>query len=250
MLAQELATQGDRLFRWRSYVPLALLPVGVVALTESGALAEHYGSDTELVWTTGSILVGLLGLVMRAITVGSTPSGTSGRNTRKQIAEQLNTTGMYSVVRNPLYFANFLMVLGLAAMTRTIWFPALVATSYLLYYERIIMAEERFLLSRFGAQYEEWSAKTPALWPRWRRWCASNQPLSFRKIVRREYGTDTAFVILMALVQCTGSVLGKGVDLGALPEKEPVWIVAAVTAFVLYLALRWTKKRTKLLRAS
>ncbi|MGB8874133.1 MAG: hypothetical protein WCC75_12145, partial [Desulfobaccales bacterium] len=45
---------------------------------------------------------------------GLPPRGTSGRNTQGQVAETLNTTGIYSLVRNPLYLGNFLIWLGLS----------------------------------------------------------------------------------------------------------------------------------------
>ncbi|NLL27934.1 MAG: DUF1295 domain-containing protein [Bacteroidales bacterium] len=41
------------------------------------------------------------------------PKGISGKNTEKQIADFLNTKGMYSIVRHPLYLGDFLMWLGL-----------------------------------------------------------------------------------------------------------------------------------------
>ncbi|MGC9453013.1 MAG: methyltransferase family protein, partial [Oceanipulchritudo sp.] len=47
--------------------------------------------------------------------------GTSGRNTKQQVAYSLNTTGFYSVVRNPLYLGNFFMYLGIALFTHHWW---------------------------------------------------------------------------------------------------------------------------------
>ena len=32
---------------------------------------------------------------------------TSGRNTHDQVADSLNTSGIYSIVRHPLYVGNF-----------------------------------------------------------------------------------------------------------------------------------------------
>ena len=53
--------------------------------------------------------------------MGFAPRGTSGRNTLGQVAEVLNTSGMYSVVRNPLYLGNFVIWLGLALFIKVWW---------------------------------------------------------------------------------------------------------------------------------
>ena len=52
--------------------------------------------------------------MIRIYTVGTTPAGTSGRNRDKQIAEKLNKTGVYSIIRHPLYLGNLLIWLGVA----------------------------------------------------------------------------------------------------------------------------------------
>ncbi|MBW6498500.1 MAG: DUF1295 domain-containing protein [Bacteroidales bacterium] len=59
----------------------------------------------------------LLGFGIRIYIVGHTPKNTSGRNTSGQLADELNTTGVYSVVRHPLYLGNFFMWLGMAVIT-------------------------------------------------------------------------------------------------------------------------------------
>ena len=43
-----------------------------------------------------AVSVSVLGMAIRAYTIGTTPHGTSGRNTDKQLAKQLNTKGIYS----------------------------------------------------------------------------------------------------------------------------------------------------------
>ncbi len=58
------------------------------------------------------MVISFFGLALRVIVVGHAPYGTSGRNTREQVADTLNTTGMYSIVRHPLYLANYLIILG------------------------------------------------------------------------------------------------------------------------------------------
>lgn len=67
----------------------------------------------ESTWAWSCIAVSLFGLLIRAVTIGFTPKGTSGRNTKEgQVAEVLNTKGIYSVVRHPLYLGNYFMWLG------------------------------------------------------------------------------------------------------------------------------------------
>ena len=122
-------------------------------------------------WTLGRWLVlwWRLGVAVRA-SQRFTASHTSGRNTEGQVADSLNTTGMYSIVRNPLYLGNFLMILGVVLFLRIWWIPALYATLFALYYERIIFAEEMFLRDKFGQDYLAWASKTPAFFPKFALW--------------------------------------------------------------------------------
>ena len=87
---------------------------------------------------------------VRSYTIGTTPRGTSGRNTEEQVAEQLNSSGIYSTVRHPLYLGNYLMWIGIVLFTKSISFTIIVSLMYWLYYERIMFAEERFLERKFG----------------------------------------------------------------------------------------------------
>ena len=66
-----------------------------------------------IVCTVCAGLLTLSGLALRAYTVCTTPKGTSGRNTARQVADHLNTKGIYSVVRHPLYLANYLIWAGI-----------------------------------------------------------------------------------------------------------------------------------------
>ena len=97
-LQEEFEDLGNRFFRWRSYLPLfmgALLSGGSVAVT---AIRRRPPAPAWW-WQLGCLLVSLAGLGIRFYTVGFAPRGTSGRNTRGQVAEVLNTIG--DVLRGP-----------------------------------------------------------------------------------------------------------------------------------------------------
>lgn len=49
---------------------------------------------------------------------------------------------MYSIVRNPLYFGNLLIAIGLALLPGVWWLLLIVGLAFFIYYERIIAAEE------------------------------------------------------------------------------------------------------------
>ncbi len=100
------------------------------------------------------------------MTVGFTPKNTSGRNTSAgQIADELNATGIYSLVRHPLYLGNFFMWLGPVLFLRSFVVIVFFVLIYWLYYERIMFAEEQFLRRKFGETYDKWSEKVRSLIP-------------------------------------------------------------------------------------
>ena len=133
-LIEEFNSQGNILFRYRSYIPIIILIAALVLYY----FQLHTGLDNFHGYYPWLCLgVSLLGLIIRVYTVGHTPKNTSGRNTGEgQLADTLNQTGIYSLVRHPLYLGNFLMYLGLAMITGHLWFVISFVLLYWLYYER------------------------------------------------------------------------------------------------------------------
>ena len=92
-LAAEWTRAGLWLFRWRSYTPLVLL--GVLAAAVALDPVPAGGARTRPLWVGGGMALGLLGMAVRAWTVGMVPKGTSGRGTDRPGASALNTVGAY-----------------------------------------------------------------------------------------------------------------------------------------------------------
>ena len=122
------------------------------------------------------------------------PKDTSQRNTGRPQAEALNTTGLYSLVRHPLYVGNYLMWLGVALFTGAWWAPVIVSLVFWLYYERIMFAEEEFLRRRFGGDYTAWASTVPAFLPRLRGWRSPLTRFSLLTVLRREHSSLLALV--------------------------------------------------------
>ena len=78
--------------------------------------------------------------------------------------ESLVADGPYRQVRNPLYFANVLMVMAVGAMmSRLGFFVALVAMLVFCY--RLIGREEAELQASQGEPYKDYRNAVPRLWP-------------------------------------------------------------------------------------
>jgi protein-S-isoprenylcysteine O-methyltransferase Ste14 len=237
-LREELEIEGNWLFRHRSYLPLALaLPMLLAMRDIRWPLGSHALQET---WECFCLAVSLLGLGIRCKTIGHTPSATSGRNTNGQLAATLNTTGMYSVVRHPLYLGNFTIWLGIAMFSMNLWLVAVVVLVFWLYYERIIFAEEEFLRRKFGTEFEEWAQCTPAIVPRLSGWKTPSLPFSLRNVLKREYTG------LLGIVACFfGLELVEHYVVEGRLVWEPHYLVLGALAVATFLVLRTLKRRTR-----
>ncbi len=236
----QLRTSGNWLFRWRGYLPLVFVAVLLASLTQFRLFGGSELGD-EL-WESFCLCVSSLGLLVRAFTVGYTPASTSGRNAREQRAETLNTLGIYSTVRHPLYVGNFFLWLGIALFPHD-WRVALACMAiFWLYYERIVVAEEAFLAERFGAVFEDWARRTPAFVPDPRLYQPAGLPFSLRNVLKREYPAFSGTIFTMFLLEVAGDykVLGHF-------TLYTFWAVLLVVAAGTHLALRTLKKHTRLL---
>jgi len=194
-LVHSFEKNGNLLFKYRGQIPVALfiMAIPVIYITDYQFLNKH--EDLFLPMLIICSLISLSGQVIRGIAIGTSNKNTSGRNTKEQVAEALNTEGIYSTVRHPLYLGNYFMWIGIVMFTFNFWYVILVSLLFWLYYERIMFAEERFLERKFGDSYVNWSLSVPPFWPSMKNYKKGEIPFSLKTILRREYSGITATII-------------------------------------------------------
>tara|TARA_B110000908_G_C10097495_1_gene377001 strand:- start:61 stop:804 length:744 start_codon:yes stop_codon:yes gene_type:complete len=198
-LAQSMEKQGNFLFKYRGQFPVILFMLAVPFIN-----ATNYNLITEqgeMCFIYTAITLSVLGFLVRFYTIGTTPQGTSGRNTKEQVATVLNSTGMYSLLRHPLYLGNYFIWLGITVATFNIYFIVIMSLLFWVYYERIMYAEERFLERKFGEDYLNWSNTLPAFVPALLNFKKSDTPFSIITVLRREYASVLATVIGFTFVE-------------------------------------------------
>ncbi|MFN8164971.1 MAG: isoprenylcysteine carboxylmethyltransferase family protein [Bacteroidia bacterium] len=240
-LINSLEKDGNWLFKHRGQLPvvLFLLAIPAVFVTDYSNMSPGY---TRCINYSAYVL-SFLGFWVRSYTIGTTPRGTSGRNTEEQVAEQLNSSGIYSTVRHPLYLGNYLMWIGIVLFTKSISFTIIVSLMYWLYYERIMFAEERFLERKFGKAYLDWSDKVPAFIPRLSSFRKSSIPFSLKSVLRREYSGVLATVIGFVFVEFLITY-----KIWRVYFVTRNWLILLAVTAVITLVLRSLKHYTSLLK--
>lgn len=187
--------------------------------------------------------VSIFGQIIRILTVGFAPKNTSGRNTAGgQIADELNVTGIYSIVRHPLYVGNFFMWLGPVLFLRSVWFTVVFCLVYWLYYERIMFAEEQFLRRKFGEAYDKWSEIVSAFIPFHVKLIRAKLPFSIRNILKREYNSFINIFVIFAVLD-----LFRNFFLSGRIYMTEIWMWMLIGAAGIWLIIRSIHKYTKLL---
>lgn len=247
-LQESMVKSGHFFFRWRSYVPLLFIAPLILAFEESAQMEYILGDNVEDLFVLFSFIISLIGLGIRCFTVGFIPGRTSGRNTTEQRADFLNTTGMYSIVRNPLYLGNFIIILGVMLSIKVWWLALIFTLAFFIYMERIILAEEDFLHNKFGASYDAWRARTPVIIPKFSQWSAPDMEFSWKTVLKREYpgllAIGTAFLV-------TELIVDLWFERESLREwliEDMVWPIGYAIILIICLTLRTLKKHTNVLK--
>lgn len=238
-LVEEFDKRGNWFFKYRSYLPVILYPLATIVLLIE---LKQDIKLPELTWSIICLAVSLIGLFVRILVIGFTPKGTSGRNTSKQVAESVNTKGIYSVVRHPLYLGNFLMWFGIILYVNNIWFDITTILLFWLYYERIMFAEEQFLKGKFGDQYLNWSMTAPPFFPKLKGYQSTDLEFSFKNVLKREYNGLFAVGISFAYLNVLKNYLAD--------KKFMItdfWLYTLASTFIIFIILRFLKKRTRVL---
>ena len=238
-LREDFERFGNWLFRWRSYLPLLLSGLFLLALLKRVEVRVE-NVAAEFIWEMCCLAVSLFGLGVRMHAAACAPRGSSGRNVKEQRATALNTTGLYSVTRNPLYLGNFFIWVGAALFVESWWLAAVTALIFWLYYEKIMFAEEEFLREKFGTAFLEWARETPVFFPRdLSRWRPPDLSFEIKNALRREYSGFFAIISVFSSLKLLKDSLARGAFV-----VDPVWLFLFSAGLAVYAGLLWVKKKT------
>ncbi|MFZ9660791.1 MAG: methyltransferase family protein [Chitinophagaceae bacterium] len=238
-LQEEFEKQGNFLFRYRGILPIIIvLPAIAVLWFQLPDLKDHQQSSSHII----AYVVAFLGVFIRAYTVGFSSRNTSGRNTAEgQVADSVNTTGIYSIVRHPLYLGNFFMWLGVALLTHNGWFIMFFIALYMIYYERIMYAEEQFLRGKFGEAYTSWAAKTPAIIPDFSKFKSNTNTFSWKKVLKKE----KTGILLLNLLFLLFSAIESYDSISIFSDVSP-WSYLFIASIGYYVIVKILDKSTTL----
>lgn len=186
MYQKDLARSGKALFRVRGYYLVATIIIGTVIAFLSGATGPFESEAANQLWLWLSLGVASFGALIRIITSGFAALGTSGNTKVQAVAAELNTTGPYSLVRNPLYVGRIFNFTGIAMLSGSWIFGALTFLISFLIYERISVYEEEFLRNKFSEDHAKWAENVPFLVPRLRGWVKPKYKFWVRRAIIRE----------------------------------------------------------------
>ncbi len=239
-LIEEYEKTGNMLFNKRSYLPLVLYVLATVTIYFDRTV---FADTSNLVFSIVCLIISLFGLFIRIITIGYAQKNTSGRNVNGQVADSLNTKGIYSVVRHPLYLGNFFMWIGIVIYVANFWLIIAVILLFWIYYERIMFAEEGYLRNKFGEEYTNWAMRTPAFLPSFKLWEKSDSKFNAKDVIRREYYGLTALAVSFAYINFIKNYFYKGIF-----ELDIFWLYVLIISIIMFLVLRFLKKKTNVLK--
>lgn len=239
-LQEDMRKEGNWLFKYRSYLPLFILVIGLALyILKEFNLNFILGQETtyEFIYNFICLGIGLFGLYIRFHVVGYAAENTSGKNTAEQKADTVNSTGFYSIVRHPLYLGNFLMWLSAAMLIANIWFILVFCLVYWVYYERIMYAEEAYLRDKFGDSYLNWANTVPTFFPRCKNYRKPSLPFNWMKAIKSEKNSFAALTLIFCLFDIIGQIITQRYNFNY------VFIGLSIFSLLMYVVIKILKVR-------
>jgi protein-S-isoprenylcysteine O-methyltransferase Ste14 len=153
----------------RSAVFTLVLPGSAVVWVPLWLLARSDGRlDLGPVRWVGPpvLLAGVLGLIWCIWDFGRVGRGTLAPVDPPRFAVR---SGMYRVVRNPMYISVLTILLGEALLFRSVWLLAWMTIAAAMFHLFVVTYEEPTLRRRFGSDYRSYCGAVPRWLPRYRR---------------------------------------------------------------------------------
>ncbi len=150
-----------------------LLAPGVVAGLIPWLLTRWQAREPLPYWAPVRVLGGILSVAgLIALVQAFVRFVVEGLGTPAPVAapERLVVGGVYRYVRNPMYVAVLVAIIGQALLLGQLGLLLYAGAAWLVVAAFVRWYEEPTLTRRFGADYEAYRRAVPAWWPRLRPW--------------------------------------------------------------------------------
>lgn len=194
------------------------------------------GAGNVLIHVPG-LFIALAGEFIRILTVGFSHSGSSGRESHLR-ADRLNTTGIYSLVRNPLYIGNFFIFSGLIIVFTNPLALLVMALFLIGQYYFIILAEEAYLKDKYGPEFDDYCIRVRRIIPSFRVYRKNSRPFDAQKVLFKE--NDSLFNLLMIFLLLL--LYKEKLHTGYI-ARPLAYILPAALLILAYIAVKIIKKR-------
>jgi len=183
-----------KLVRYRGYFFIPLLAFMFLCKW------NEYEND-PMIWAIGSLLL----LVSLSLRIWATAY--IGRRIPKWIMphkwdqKKLVTSGPYSIVRNPLYTANIIAMLGMCVVFELLWFLPVTFLYLFALYSMVTRYEEEKLSIKFGEAYLAYKKRVPRWIPRPDGWHGEVRKIPWGPVLLGESRSCLLgiFVLVLAL---------------------------------------------------
>lgn len=178
-------------FKYRSYTPVPFLIIMLVF------------QKADWISIIIGLIIAIIGESFRLW--GVCYAGSETRTTGSVGGTYLVVSGAFSYLRNPLYFGNILMYLGVGIMSMAL-FPYLQIIAFIFFfiqYHFIINEEEQYLQKTFGEEYSDYKKNVPRLFPKfspYKNESIQQPPLNIKAGLRSERRTLQAFGIVSLIL--------------------------------------------------
>jgi hypothetical protein len=190
------------------------------------------------------LLITITGQVIRGATIGLAYIVRGGKE-GKVYADDLVTQGIFNHCRNPLYVGNVLKLFGVGVLANSIIYTFVVMPIFFLIYHAIVLAEENFLMNKFGESFNDYCRRV-------NRWVPnlsnigttfSSMQFKWKRWILKEYNTQAVWLIGIVLI-----LLFKYPQLTNYDEQKRNLLAFVIVPFLglLYLFVRWLKKSKRM----
>ncbi|MGB8193552.1 MAG: isoprenylcysteine carboxylmethyltransferase family protein [Chitinophagaceae bacterium] len=234
---------GNFFFKYRNFLFIflyALLFIPSLPLFNPDYFGQHYW-----IWPLAiGLFITISGQAIRGATIGLAYIIRGGKD-GKVHADELVTQGIFNHCRNPLYVGNILMLLGVGVLSNSLVYVGIIMPLFLIIYHAIVLAEEHFLINKFGGSYVAYCKRV-------NRWIPSfaglgetfrSMEFKWKRWILKEYNTQYVWLTGITLI-----LLFRYPQLTNYDERLRNLLLAIIlpALLLLYLCVRYLKKSKRL----